>query len=239
MMALTSRPHPATYTDKFLPLFAELLRDAANVLDPFAGTGKLAAIKAYGYRGRVVCNDLEPEWSQAFAQPAPGGHCVRTLARANGYAVDEWHYGDAAAMAWALDASFDAIATSPTYGNRTADHHNARDASRRNTYRHSLGRDLSAGSTCVMQWGAAYRHKHTAIYRECLRVLKPGGLFVLNVSDHIRAGRRVYVSKWHLDTLRAMGLTLRACHAVKTPRQRFGANGQARCKVEYIFALEK
>lgn len=217
--------HPATYTEIFLPLFAALLRDAANVLDPMGGSGKLAKIKAYGYRGRVVCNDLETEWWSE-------GH-------SNGYAVDEWHNTDAAAMTWAADASFDAIATSPTYGNRMADHHHARDASRRITYRHKLGRALHAENTGALQWGAAYRHKHTAIYRECLRVLKPGGLFVLNVSDHIRDGRRVYVSKWHLETLRAMGLTLRACHAIKTPRHRFGANARARCAVEYVFLFLK
>lgn len=212
--------HPAAYSDVIIPVLAQCLGGAANVLDPMGGSGKLAAIKVYGYRGRVVCNDLEPEWK-------------------NGYAVDEWHFGDAAAMAWALDASFDAIATSPTYGNRMADHHNARDSSRRNTYRHKLGRALHLENTGAMQWSAAYRHKHTAIYRECLRVLKPGGLFLLNVSDHIRAGRRVYVSKWHLDALRGMGLTLRACHAIKTPRNRFGANGHLRCAAEYVFLLEK
>lgn len=212
--------HPAAYSDVSIPVLEQCLRGAANVLDPMGGSGKLARIKAYGYRGRVVCNDLEPEW-------------------ANGYAVDEWHNSDAAAMPWAADASFDAIATSPTYGNRMADHHNARDASRRITYRHKLGRALHAENTGAMQWGAAYRHKHLAIYRECLRVLKPGGLFVLNVSDHIRAGRRVYVSKWHLETLREMGLTLRACHAVKTRRMRRGANWRARCAAEYVFLLEK
>ena len=212
--------HPAKYSDVLIPIMAEWLRDAANVLDPMGGSGKLAEIKAYGYRGRVICNDLEPEWR-------------------NGYAVDQWQHADAAALAWAEDAAFDAICTSPTYGNRMADHHNARDASRRITYRHKLGRDLHAENTGAMQWGAAYRHKHTAIYRECLRVLKPGGLFVLNVSDHIRDGRRVYVSKWHLDTLRGLGLQLRACHVIKTPRNRFGANARARCAAEYVFLLEK
>ena len=218
--------HPAKYSDVLIPILAEWLRDAANVLDPMGGSGKLAAIKAYGYRGRVICNDLEPEWAAAENV-------------ANGFAVDQWQHSDAAAMTWAEDATFEAIATSPTYGNRMADHHNARDASRRMTYRHKLGRALHAENTGAMQWGAAYRHKHTAIYRECLRVLKPGGLFVLNVSDHIRGGRRVYVSKWHLDTLREMGLTLRACRAVKTPRMRSGANARARCPAEFVFLFEK
>ena len=218
--------HPAKYSDALLPFIAHYLQGAANVLDPMGGSGKLAKIKAYGYRGRVICNDLEPEWAARENV-------------ANGYAVDLWQHSDAAAMTWAADAAFDAIATSPTYGNRMADHHNARDASRRITYRHKLGRALHPENTGAMQWGAAYRHKHLAIYRECLRVLKPGGLFVLNVSDHIRGGRRVYVSKWHLDALRGLGMRLRGCHAIKTPRNRFGANARARCAAEYVFVLVK
>ena len=36
--------HPATYTDVFIPQFAELLKNCKNVLDPFGGIGKLALI---------------------------------------------------------------------------------------------------------------------------------------------------------------------------------------------------
>ena len=37
----------------------------------------------------------------------------------------------------------DCIVTSPCYGNRMADHHDAKDSSRRITYKHKLGRDMS------------------------------------------------------------------------------------------------
>ena len=54
--------HPAKYTDIFLPVFAELLKGRKNVLDPMAGTGKIAEIRKFGYAGRITCNDIEPEW---------------------------------------------------------------------------------------------------------------------------------------------------------------------------------
>ena len=43
-----------------------------------------------------------------------------------GAGVDEVHIGDAEHMDWALYGQFCAICTSPTYGNRMADHHNLR-----------------------------------------------------------------------------------------------------------------
>ena len=51
------------------------------------------------------------------------------MARAAGCHVTT---GDARRLHY-LDATFDAICTSPTYGNRMADHHNARDSSPRLT----------------------------------------------------------------------------------------------------------
>ena len=51
------------------------------------------------------------------------------------------------------DATFDMVVTSPTYGNRMADHHNAKDGRRRITYTHNLGRTLTPGNSGAMQWG--------------------------------------------------------------------------------------
>lgn len=45
---------------------------------------------------------------------------------------------------------FDAVITSPTYGNRMADHHDAQDGSKRITYRHS-GRHPSRWSAAVLE----------------------------------------------------------------------------------------
>jgi len=209
--------HPARFSKALLPLLAAYLRAGWLVLDPFAGVGGLARL---GFTGaRFVLNEIE--WN------------VITQAQGKCRVV-----GNALHLPFA-DETFDAVVTSPTYGNRMADHHCARDASRRNTYYHAFGGVLHADNTGLLHFGAAYCERHVRAWGEAVRVLKRGGRFVLNVSDHIRGGRRVYVAKWHLDTLRGMGLTLCACHTVKTPRLRWGANRHLRCAAEYIFVLNK
>jgi tRNA G10 N-methylase Trm11 len=209
--------HPARFSAALLPTMARYLRAGWYVLDPFGGVGGLARLGITG--ARCVVNEIE--WN--------------VIAQAQGkYRVA----GNALALPFAAE-TFDAVVTSPTYGNRMADHHRARDASRRNTYFHAFGGAMHADNTGLLQWGAAYRERHARAWGEAARVLKRGGLFLLNVSDHIRDGRRVYVSKWHLETVRALGMTLRVCHAVQTPRLRWGANGEARCAVEYVFVFGK
>jgi SAM-dependent methyltransferase len=211
--------HPATYTNSFIPKFAELLIGCNNVLDIFGGIGKLALIKDYGFKGKVVCNELEPEWAEIGK-----------------YKVDEWSIGDAANLRFA-NCEFDAICTSPTYGNRMADHHNAKDGSKRITYRHCLGRPLNEENTGKMQWGEKYRQKHIEIYNECLRVLKPKGLMIVNVSDHIRKGQVVNVVKWHKETLINFGMELIDEIKIETPRMGFGQNAKSRVQHECILVF--
>lgn len=205
--------HPAKYTDSLIPLFAQMLGGTRNVLDPFAGTCKIARIRDFGYTGDIYANELEPEW----ALQAPLGTFVTTC--------------DAEHLPYP-DGFFDAICTSCTYANRMADHHNARDASRRNTYTHALGRQLTDGNTGAMQWGDAYRDKHRRVWAECKRVL--GGSFILNVSDHIRKGERISVVQWHIECLRGLGFRLDEHHKITTPRLRYGANGNLRVEDESV-----
>lgn len=125
------------------------------------------------------------------------------------------------------------------YGNRMADHHNAKDGSRRNTYRHCLGEPLHPNNSGQLQWGEAYRTFHLQAWAECYRVLRHGGRFVLNVKDHIRKGQRIEVSAWHIDALDATGFEFVEYHEVETPGQRHGANGNLRVSYEYVFVFEK
>jgi hypothetical protein len=122
--------HPAVYTDVLIPVIAKLLKGSKTLLDPFGGTGKIALIKNYGYEGTVTCNEIETEW--IINSP---------------YDVDRWFLCDAEKMKWAKNEEFDAICTSPTYGNRMADHFTAKDNSKRITYRHYLGRPLNKENT--------------------------------------------------------------------------------------------
>lgn len=213
--------HPATYTESFIPKFAELLIQYDNVLDPFAGIGKLALIKQHGFKGKVTCNELESEWIESST-----------------YDVDEWFNGDAANMSWSEDNRFDAICTSPTYGNRMADHYNAKDNSKRITYKHYLGRDLNDANTGKMQWGKKYKQKHIEVYIECRRVLKHNGMMIVNVSDHIRKGQIMNVVEWHKETLKSLGMIFVDEVQIETPRMKFGQNSNSRVKTESILIFK-
>jgi tRNA G10 N-methylase Trm11 len=173
--------HPARFSAALLPIMARYLGAGWLVLDPFAGLGGLARLGVTG--ARFVLNEIE--WN--------------VIANAQG---KRRVAGNALTLPFAAE-TFDAVVTSPTYGNRMADHHRARDASRRNTYFHAFGGALHCDNTGLLQFGAAYCERHARAWSEAARVLKRGGLLVLNVSDHIRDGRRVYVSKWHHDMLHA------------------------------------
>lgn len=212
--------HPAKYSDAFIPIFAEMLSGTDNVLDPMAGTGKLVNIANHGYTGKIYLNELEPEW--AFM---PEGAAGITIADAENLPYK--------------NSFFDAITVSPCYGNRCSDHHKAKDKSKRNTYTHTLGRELTDGNTGIMQWGYLYREKHQKIWTECTRVLKPHGIFILNVSDHIRKGEVVKVTDWHIDYLTDLGYIIKDDIRVETPRMRFGANYRARVGYESIIVFER
>lgn len=204
--------HPARYSDALLPVFAGLLKGYDRVLDPFAGTGRIHELP-----NETVGVEIEPEW--AAMQP---GTVV----------------GDALALPFPADV-FDAICTSPTYGNRLADHHNASDPELRRSYTHDLGRTLDDNNSGAMQWGNEYRAFHLKAWSEAVRVLRPGGRFVLNIKDHIRDGERQPVSAWHAGVFMDLGLKFIDCIPVVTSHLRQGANGAARVDAELVWVFDK
>lgn len=213
--------HPAKYSDEFIPIFAEKLVGANKVLDPFAGTGKVGLIKQHGFNGKIYANDIESEWIELGRDKCDVISCLDAENLQEIYPL----------------GFFDAICTSPTYGNRMADHHNAKDGSKRNTYTHCLGRRLTEGNTGQMQWGGQYRKKHERIYRRIVPLLCDGGMFILNVSDHIRKGQVQSVSDWHVKTLEGLGMKLIEDYHIQTRRNRFGQNADKRVEYEHIYTL--
>jgi len=137
------------------------------------------------------------------------------------------------------DSCFDAVVTSPVYGNRMSDHFDARDSSHRITYRHYLGQPLRATNAGRMQWGDKYQQLHIRAWREVWRVLKPGGRFILNCADHIRAGNRIRVSQWQVDVCESIGFELMKQETVFCPGMRQGENGDKRVPYQYLYWLEK
>ena len=196
------------------------------MLDPFAGVGGVHNLDPHGDPQRAgfgadndwidtIGLELEPEW--AHQHP--------------------WTMvGDATALPF-RDCTFDVVVTSPTYGNRMADHHNGRDGSKRITYTHTLGRPLTPGNSGAMHWGEGYRTLHSQVWKQVDRVLRPGAFLVLNVSNHIRKGNEIGVSEWHRDTLMKMGFTVTDEVEVQTPRMGFGANRETRVGFEHVISF--
>lgn len=215
--ARVAPPHPARYTEALLPIMARYLTGCARILDPFGGVGGVFKLAAWLPGAQIEAVELEPEWAAAD---------TRIIV------------GNALALPWA-SAHFDAICTSPAYGNRMADHHEARDASRRHTYRHALGRPLSADNAGAMQWGERYRQFHRLAWAEALRVLRPGGIFVLNCKDHVRRGAVQQVTEWHVGELQRQGCSMVDRVQVVCPGQRHGANGHLRIDFETVAVLRR
>jgi len=213
--------HPAVFSDRVLDAVVECLdelhyhaeRYPLRVLDPFAGIGKVHSLP----RILSLGVELEPEWANQHRQTIVGDS--RFLPFPSGF--------------------FDGVITSPAYGNRMADHHDAKDDSRRITYRHTLGRELTDGNSGKMQWGLNYRTLHRRVWAECRRVTTDDGFFILNISDHVRAGVVVPVSEWHWKTLMTLGFKLVKEINVETPRMRFGQNHDARVTHEHVWLFVK
>lgn len=232
-----AKPHPAPFSPQVLEAIEQMLAGfSGSVLDPFAGIGGVHELARPERQTFGV--EIEPEW----ASQHPGNICA-----------------DARYLPFP-DGAMDAIVTSPAYGNRMADHHDAQERCRpceatgevdskpckacggvgrrehtRITYRHRLGRPLTDGNSGAMQWGKAYRELHAEVWQECVRVLRPEGKFVLNISDHVRKGKVMPVTAWHTGCLAGLGIRWDYRIPVETPRMRFGKNSELRLPYEDVY----
>ena len=218
-----TRPHPAKFSDEVLAAAAELLDDPRSIFDPMAGVGGIHRIEDFlGYPVRTLGMEIEHEWAIAHERTFVGNllQPVQDTLEVIGGRVD-------------------AIVTSPTYGNRMAEHHDARDDSKRMTYRHQLGRPLHPSNSGQLQWGKGYRLFHRAAWERCRQLLRFDGRLVVDLRDHIRSGVRQPVVDWHFETLISLDFRLVGYKTVETPGMGFGANREKRTGANIVSAWDK
>ena len=208
--------HPAKYTDALLVTFARMLKGRQRILDPFAGTGKVFLLNHWLPDAEVSGVEIEREWAEQ--------HPRTTL-------------GNALHLPWP-DGYFDALVTSPGYGNRLADKL-LRDRHKRKTYASELARELHPDNGGALPWGRKYRAFHLAAWTEARRVLEPGGLFALNIKDHIRRGVVQPVTDWHIEALEGLGFQLLEHVHIDCPGMRFGQNRDARVDYESVILFQQ
>ncbi len=132
----------------------------------------------------------------------------------------------------------DCWCTSPCYGNRYSDHHEARDGSTRHSYRHDLGRMPTVGSAAVLPWGPDYWEFHAMAYRLMLDCARPGAPLILNVSDFVKGQTVVPAATWHMGAALGAGwLPDRHTRTVRVPTKRmgYGQNYDARVPYEMVY----
>lgn len=253
---VTQTPHPAKFSPVVLGVIRDLIREMderldwhhTNILDPFAGVGGIHLLNDGVMMRRTFAVELEPEWAAESAMLGPTWCGDFFEFKPTGTMLDSMSEGHPrraismnALMLHPWPVMYDAVVTSPTYGNRMADHHDAKEKCKacngqgeiyefeecvkfytfcykcngtgrrehkRLTYKHQLGRDLSSNSSAAMQWGVEYKVFHNRAWRKVSEILRPGGLFILNVKDHIRGGRLIPVSRWHRDNVIKHGFEL-------------------------------
>jgi hypothetical protein len=222
---VTPQPkHPAKYTDSIVDELRRVVRDEARILgrrplllDPFAGVGRVHRLEDVADTTGV---ELRPRWAACHART---------------------RVGDATRLPSRWTGRFDVVATSPCYGNRFSDHHDAKDASRRHSYAHDYGEPFDHPSDAgVLRFTSnEYRLLHQRAWRQVHRVLHDGGLFLLNVKNFYQDKELVLLSEWHIGAVSDAGFRYVAGSAIPTPGMRHGRNHEARVDHELVLAFRK
>lgn len=135
--------HPARFGDELLVKIGDMLAPYGplDILDPFAGTGRVHELRSLGHWTLGV--EIEPAWASLH----PGTVCGNSL-----------HLADVLA-----GRRFDAIVTSPVYGNRMSDAHDNRDTCKACGGTGAVGAGVTGNGRCrtCLGSGISMRRSYT------------------------------------------------------------------------------
>lgn len=217
--------HPAPYSTCIMEALDELLPTTGIFLDPMCGSGRCFDLE---HDGRIIAGtEIEPEFAAL--------HPRTTLA-------------DATMLPFG-DGAFDGGFCSPTYPNRMNGDYTApgwtKDPTGRRNYSLSVrwlardeSRQLRLNNTA--RYGAKrgigeYWRLHRLIWAEVARVIRPGGIFILNTKDL----PGMPVTDPHVWNLTAVGFSEVERRRVFPPGYRRGSNRELRVEHEDIVVLER
>lgn len=216
------RDHPAKFTEDQIDNIAGALEEEFNgkkvkVLDPYAGVGRIFDLNVH-FGHKVTAVEIEPEWAMQHDQTI----CADSHA---------WMAGS--------KNLFDAIATSFVFPNRMTDHHNAKDDSKRHTYKHYLKRDPSPESSATLGWGRKWRDFHRQGFRHMQQIVKPNGLIILDSKNHFTdSGATEHrVNEWCIRYLIGLGMSLLQVRPVFAQGLRHGTNYNERSDRHLIIVM--
>jgi hypothetical protein len=212
--------HPARWTPAVLDAMEPVIADLRlPVHDPFAGTGE---------RLGQLCDTLGLSFTGTEIEPE--------------FAVDQRVRSGDSTDANTYPPGAYVVVTSPVYPNGMADHFEAKDTSKRHTYRQALatnlGYDRPLHPNNMGRWGNAHRRSqrsedtHYGLARDCIRHWPER--VIVNVKDVRATSYEVPVVNTWRAMLSEQGYRITAELWVPTPGQRHGANGRLRADGESV-----
>lgn len=222
----TVKPHPAPFSMEVIDAFRPLLHWGDRVHDPFAGGGERLGALCDELGLVFTGTDIEPEFA-SDPRIVQGNACDPFSYPLPGFTV----------------------VTSPAYPNGIADHFEAKDSSRRRTYRQTLAKILGqdrplhednqgrygyrgtplSSTSRAMYWNIASRAIDAWTEAGAMRAL-------VNLSDFKWGNGSVIepvVDGW-AQRLMAGGWRITKAHKVNTPRDGYGANQDEKVDFEVI-----
>ena len=217
--------HPCRFTPAVLDALAPVIEGfGLPVHDPFAGTGE---------RLGALCDRLGVGFSGTEIEPE--------------FIVDPRVQPGDSTRAGTYPAVPHILITSPVYPNGMTDHFEARDGSRRHTYRQALATNLGRDRPLHINNMGAYGNKirrshrseqqHWGLATACLAHWPD--TVIVNVKDTIARGERVPVVATWAGLLTDAGWGVTDWIVVDVHGQRHGANGHARVDHEVILVAQK